>query len=93
MNHSKLPTNLIRCNWHIFTDLLRIANDIQVRACRLDHDNICAFANISVYGAASQPAAAGGKLVAFPVTEGGAGARCVAEGAIQTTGEFGGVGH
>ena len=93
MDHRKLPTDLISRDWHILSDLLRIADDIQVAARRLYHDYICTFGNVSMNSPSSKTPPARGELVAFAVAEGGAGASGVAEGAVKAAGELGAVGH
>ena len=93
MDHGKLPANLVRGDGQILADLLGIADDIEVRAGRLDHNDVGALLDIAVDSAAREPAAARRQLVAFAVAKGGARAGGVAERAVQTAGEFGRVGH
>ena len=93
MDHRKLSRHLIRRHRQILPNLLRITNDIEIAAGGLDHDDVGALGNIAANRPASKPAAAGGKLVAFAVAEGGAGACSVAEGAVEAAAKFGRVGH
>lgn len=93
MDHRILTRNLVRRNGHILTDLLRVADDIQIRAGGLNHDNIGALLDIAMDGASREATASGRQLVAFPIAKGRTGAGGVAEWAVQTAGEFGGVGH
>ena len=93
MDHCILARDLIRSDRHILADLLGVADDIQIRARGLDHDDICALLDIALDSASREAAASGWELVAFPVAKRRAGAGGVAEGAVETAGEFSGVGH
>ncbi|MCJ1486614.1 hypothetical protein MMC06_006792 [Schaereria dolodes] len=93
MDHRKLSTHLIRRHGHVSTNLLRIADDIEVRARRLHHDNVRALVDISAYGAAGESPPTRRQLVTFAVAERGTRPGSVAEGAVQAAGELGGIAH
>jgi hypothetical protein len=93
VDHGVLAGHLVGGDGHILPDLLGVADDVEVLAGGLDHDDVGALADVARDGAAGEAAAAGGQLVAAAVAEGGAGAGGVAEGPVQAAGELGGVGH
>lgn len=93
MDHGVLARDLVRRDGHVLADLLCVADNIQIRARRLDHDDIRALLNVAMDSASREATASGRKLVAFPITERRARAGGVAEGAVQATGELSGVGH
>jgi hypothetical protein len=92
-NHSVLAANLIRRHRHVFANLFRVRDDIQVLRSRFHHDHVSALADVARDGAARKTTTAWRELVAASVAESGHGACGVSERTVQAAGEFGGVGH
>ena len=59
VDHGELATDLIGRDGHVLADLLGVADDVEVRARRFDHDDVGAFCDVPRDGAAGQTAAAG----------------------------------
>lgn len=93
MNHGELAADLVRRDRHVLPDVFGVADDVEVGARGLDHDDIGAFLDIPVDGSAGETPTAWGELIAFAVTKGRARAGCVAERTVQAAGEFRRVGH
>ena len=93
VKHGELTANLVRRDGQVAAEILCVTNDIEVLAGGLDHDDVGALADIAGNGPARQAAAARRQLVAPAVTEGGDGARGVAEGSVEAARELGRVGH
>lgn len=93
MDHGVLAADLVGSDGQILAELLSIANNVEVLAGRLDHDNVGTLVHITNDGSASKAAASGGKLVASAVTKGRGRAGSVSEGSVQTARELGRVRH
>lgn len=93
MYHGILPTDLVRGNGQIATNLLSVADDVQIRRRRLHHDDVRALLDIPSDRSPRQAPAPRWELVAFPIAKRRGRARCVPEGPVQAARELGAVGH
>ena len=93
MNHCKLSTDLVRRDWHILSYLIRVADDIEIRTRRLDHNDISTLFNIALYSPSGQTSTAGRQLIAFAITERRTRPRRVTERTVEAAGELGRIGH
>ena len=93
MNHGELTADLVRRDRHVLSNVFGVADDVEVRARGLDHDDVGALLDIPVDGPTGETPTPRRELIAFAVTEGGTRAGCVAERAVQTAGEFCRVRH
>lgn len=91
--HGEFAADLICRHGQIPANLFGVADDVQIRACRLDHDDVRPFLYIPRDGPSGETSSPRWKLIAFSISERWAGARRIPEWPIQAAGELGAVGH
>lgn len=74
-------------------DVRCFRDDVEIGHGGFDHDDVCAFLCISSDGSAGEAFGIWRELVAFAVTKRGGTSSCFSEGTIESTGEFGRIGH
>ena len=93
VDHGELSADLVGGHGHVLSNGLGIADDVEIAASGLNHDDVGALGDVTVDGASGQTTSTRRKLVALAVTKRRAGPSGLAERTVQTTAELGAVGH
>lgn len=93
MDHGVLAAHLVGGYGKVFTKILGVADNVEVLAGGLDHDDVGTLVDVSNDGSTGKAATAVGQLVTLAVAEARGGAGSVAEGPVQTARELGGIRH